>query len=68
MDNKAYVESQKTCPLYKTDACVYNTQGKYSCNGPVTQGAEKQESVKQTVTDHNTQLFQRFMDERFSWK
>jgi hypothetical protein len=68
MDNKAYIESQKVCPVSKTDKCVYNTQGKYSCEGPVTQGAENKESVQKTVTDPNTLLFQRFVDERFSWK
>lgn len=68
MENKAYIESQKVCPFTKTEKCVYDTQGKYSCQGYVNEGAQQKESVQKTVTSPNTQLFQRFMDERFSWR
>jgi hypothetical protein len=68
MDNKAYIESQKVCPFTKTDKCVYDTQGKFSCKGYVSEGAQQKETIQKTVTDPNTQLFQRFVDERFSWK
>lgn len=68
MENKAVVEYPKVCPIAKVGYCVYDTQGKVNCNGPTTQGATKDDSVKKTVTDPNTQLFQRFVDERFSWR
>jgi hypothetical protein len=67
MENKAYVESQKVCPFNKTDKCVYDTQGKVSCKGYVNEGAQQKETIKKTVTDKNTQLFQRLVDEKFTW-
>jgi hypothetical protein len=68
MENKAYVESQKVCPFTKTEKCVYDTQGKFSCKGYVSEGADKKETITKTVTDKNTQLFQRLVDERFNWR
>lgn len=68
MENKAVVQYPKVCPVSKVGLCVYDTQGKVTCNGPASQGAVKEESVKKTITDPNTQLFQRFVDERFSWR
>lgn len=68
MDNKTIVEYPKVCPVVHMEKCVYDTQGKVSCNGPITQGALKEDSIKKTTTDPNTLLFHRFIDERFSWK
>lgn len=67
MENKAYIESQKVCPFTKTDKCVYDTQGKVNCKGYVNEGAQKKETITKTVTDKNTQLFQRLVDEKFTW-
>ena len=68
MEKNTIIEYPRICHAIKTDKCVYDTQGKVGCNGLLTQGANKTESVKQTKTDANTQLFQRFVDERFSWR
>lgn len=72
MDNKyispAYVVSQKVCPYTKTEKCVYDTQGKVTCNGPVTEGAKESKSTLQTTTAANEQLYQRFVNEKFTWK
>lgn len=68
MENKGYVESQKVCPFTKTEKCVYDTQGKFTCKGYVNEGADKKETVTQTITDANTQLFKRLVDERHNWR
>jgi hypothetical protein len=67
MENKAYIESQKVCPFTKTDKCVYDTQGKFTCKGYVNEGAQQKQTITKTVTDKNTQLFQRLLDEKFNW-
>ena len=68
MENKAYIESQKVCPFTKTDKCVYDTQGTFSCKGYVSDGAQNKEAITKTVTDANIQLFQRLMNEKFNWR
>ncbi len=68
MENKAYVESQKVCPFTKTDKCVYDTQGTFSCKGYVNEGAKQKETIIKTVKEPNTQLFERLMNEKFTWR
>lgn len=68
MDNKAYVVSQKVCPLIKTEKCIYDTQGKVTCQGPLTEGAKQKEATTKTLADKNDQLFDRLVQEKFTWR
>jgi hypothetical protein len=56
------------CPLKQVDECVYNTQGNVKCSGYNTVGAEKEEWKQKFVKSQNDQLFQRVLDERFTWR
>lgn len=69
MDNKAYIVSQKVCPIIDTNnKCVYDTQGHVNCQGPLTEGAKEKQATIKTTTDKNEQLFKRLMDEKFTWR
>ena len=68
-DRKYQTPQRNVCPLKKIgEECVYNTQGNVNCDGFVTTGAENEEWKPKIIKSQNDQLFQRVLDERFTWR
>lgn len=64
-----YQSTQRVCSIPTVQECVFNTQGSIHCKGYATEGAEKKEEWTPKLTvSQNDRLFQRIVDERFTWR
>jgi hypothetical protein len=64
-----YPSPTPVCNIPPIKECVFNTQGSIHCKGYATQGADKKEELKpQFERTQNDRLFQRVLDEKFTWR